>query len=93
MDIKKEYPGVWNYYYAPLVNKKDLANHVLGMQKRGFPEYRVSSSGESEKYLPITQAYGPENVDVKLNGTDLYANSEFRASLEESVDENRVSII
>ncbi|WP_338358629.1 CHASE domain-containing sensor histidine kinase [Yeosuana marina] len=90
--INVDLPGIQGFGFSVIIKKEQLQQHILSIQKEGFPEYAVSPSGNRELYTSIIYLEPFEFRNQRAFGYDMYSEPIRRKAMEKARDYDIASL-
>ena len=85
-EIEKNLKGIQGVGYAPLIPKKQLQDHQGTIRKEGFPDYRVTPTGERDAYTPVIFLEPFSGKNLRVFGYDMLSEPVRRKAMENARD-------
>ena len=79
-------PGVQGIGYSQVISPDQLASHVSGIRREGFPDYSVRPPGERELYTSIIYLEPFRDRNLRAFGFDMYSEATRRAAMVQARD-------
>lgn len=83
-----KFMGVQGFGFSPIIEKKELKNHILAIRKEGFPKYTVFPEGKRNVYTSITYVEPLDERNIQAFGYDMFSESVRRRAMEQARDQN-----
>jgi PAS domain S-box-containing protein len=90
--INRNLPGIQGVGFSLIIPKEKLNQHIIKIQKEGFPEYRIYPNGERDIYTSIIYLEPFSGRNLRAFGYDMFSESVRRKAMERARDYDIASI-
>ena len=87
-----KFKGVQGLGFSTIIKKEDLKEHILAIQKEGFPKYKVFPLGKRNSYTSIIYLEPFSGRNTLGFGYDMFSDPVRRKAMEISRDKNEPTI-
>lgn len=84
--LQEKFPGIQGIALVELVPPQHMTEHVAGMQRQGFPDYKVTPPGQRQMYSSIIQIEPFSGLNLRALGFDMLTEPNRRAAMERARD-------
>ncbi len=88
LQVDRQLPGTQGIGFARLIPREQLAQHVLGIRREGFPDYQIWPAGKREAYSAIVYLEPFSGRNLRAFGYDMLSETVRREAMERARDEN-----
>ncbi|MEI6261815.1 MAG: CHASE domain-containing protein, partial [Deltaproteobacteria bacterium] len=90
--VEKQLPGIQGIGFSLLIPRAELARHILGIRREGFPDYTLNPDGDREVYSSIIYLEPFSDRNLRAFGYDMFSEPVRRAAMEQARDTNAASL-
>lgn len=82
LQLESSYPSIQGVGFSPIVLPQQKAEHVLDVQRQGFPGYSIWPAGERDFYAPVEFLEPMDALNQRALGFDVYSEPTRRLAME-----------
>jgi PAS domain S-box-containing protein len=86
LQIEEHFPGIQGVGFAVMLRPDELPGHVAAVRAEGFPDYRVTPTGEREAYSAIVYLEPFDARNRRAFGFDMFSQPIRRTAMEQARD-------
>ena len=90
--IEKQLPGIQGIGFSLLIPRAELAWHIQGIRREGFPDYTLKPDGDREVYSSIIYLEPFSDRNLRAFGYDMFSEPVRRAAMERARDTNAAAL-
>jgi PAS domain S-box-containing protein len=90
--VEKQLPGTQGIGFSLLIPRAELARHIQGIRREGFPDYTLEPDGDREVYSSIIYLEPFSDRNLRAFGYDMYSEPVRRAAMEQARDTNAAAL-
>jgi len=84
--LQEKFPGIQGIALVELFPAQRMAEHVAVIRRQGFPDYKVTPSGERQVYSSIIQIEPFTGLNLRALGFDMLTEPNRRVAMERARD-------
>jgi PAS domain S-box-containing protein len=90
--VEKQLPGIQGIGFSLLIPRAELARHIQGIRREGFPDYTLKPDGDREVYSSIIYLEPFSDRNLRAFGYDMFSEPVRRAAMERARDTNAAAL-
>lgn len=92
LHVEEDFPGIQGVGYSIIVQPGELARHIAGIRREGFPDYTVRPGGPRPLYTSIIFLEPFRDRNLRAFGYDMFSEPVRRAAMERARDTGHTAI-
>ena len=92
LNLNKNYPGIQGVGFSLIIPPALLKEHINGIRKEGFSEYKIWPEGKRETYTSIIYLEPFRDLNLRAFGYDMFSEPVRRKAMETARDSNKAAI-
>ncbi len=90
--VEKQLPGIQGIGFSLLIPRAELAWHIQGIRREGFPDYTLKPDGDREVYSSIIYLEPFSDRNLRAFGYDMFSEPVRREAMEQARDTNAAAL-